>query len=160
MDSTRTEQLLTGWLASRGALARVDVHELLRELTSTRVRDAALAIAAGYPEQARSLLEGRDQPQPWFMAGPLCGRSIAAATRATDLLESAASRTGELYSYAPATIGAYLDWVRGEPVGAVQRLAKVPAAYTMAGYLKYHLAIGTPPPLVLARLDTEGSLTR
>jgi|GEM_PF-6613926 len=143
-----TLELLTAWL-TRDTLSRTDVDTLLRALTNTSVRDAAIAVATGRPDDATDLLEGTGRSHRWVMVGPLHSAAIAVARPHVDQLETHSRRAGAAYTYAPTTIGAYLDWVSGEALTATLRLADIPNTYALARWIKHHLAFGTPPPVVV-----------
>jgi hypothetical protein len=147
-DPSRALVLLKLGISGASNLTRAGADELLRALTETPVRDAAIAIAVGRTADAAALLNGSAASAPWLTCGPLDAVSIGRGRALFEHLEANARTAGEQYSTAPATILAYLDWATGHPVAAARRLAQVPATYSMAALLRHLVAIGAPRPRI------------
>jgi hypothetical protein len=124
LDVDHLTALLERGMRDAAQLNDGELAAILHTLRQPAMRDAAIAVITGHPEDADPLSRSLAPASAWFTGGPL---DAAAVRRALPLLHRlAVEATASDAAATVAAVLAYLDWAHDRPLRAVARLTQHP----------------------------------
>lgn len=145
LDVDQLTTLLERGMRDTAQVRDGELAAVLHALSHPAMRDAAIAVMTGHPEDTAQLARSRAPGTSWFTNGPLDADAIRRALPLLHRLADAA--TTQRAAATVASILAYLDWASGRPLRAATRLSRVDGD-GLAPLLRRMIAAGVRGPRI------------
>ena len=120
LDVDQLTTVLERGMRDPAQLSDSQLASVLHTLSRPALRDSAIAVMTGHPEDAARLSGSLAPSSPWFTDGPLDAAAIRRARPVLHRLADEATTTATAATV--AAILAYLDWAEDHPLRALTRL--------------------------------------